>query len=93
MLIGRSAKAQLKAGLFMARESLPARAEQAAAQLLVFGRLLPPAEIAAAIDAVGPADLIRAAERLLGPRLTAPAVLGPAKAMEAAEAFERALFG
>lgn len=87
------AKAQLKAGLFMARESLPARAEQAAAQLLVFGRLLPPAEIAAAIDAVGPADLIRAAERLLGPRLTAPAVLGPAKAMEAAEAFERALFG
>ena len=87
------AKAQLKAGLFMARESLAARAEQAAAQLLVFGRLLTTAEIAAAIDAVGPADLRRAAERLLGPKLTAPAVLGPAKAVEAAEAFERALFG
>jgi predicted Zn-dependent peptidase len=87
------AKAQLKAGLFMARESLAARAEQAAGQLLVFGRLLSTAEIAAAIDAVGPADLRRAGERLLGPGLAAPAVLGPAKAMQAAEAFEQALFG
>ncbi|HTX49593.1 MAG TPA: pitrilysin family protein, partial [Caulobacteraceae bacterium] len=34
------AKTQLKASLFMARESLAARAEQAAAQLLVMGRLL-----------------------------------------------------
>jgi len=87
------AKAQLKASLFMAREGLAARAEQAAAQLLAFDRVLPTAEIAEAIDAVEPADLARLAARLLGERRAAPAVLGPAKALAAAERFERALFG
>ncbi|MFI4936588.1 MAG: M16 family metallopeptidase, partial [Caulobacterales bacterium] len=87
------AKAQLKAALFMARESLTARAEQGAGQLLVFGRLLTTAEIAASIEAVTPADVRRLAERLLAPRLAAPAVLGPAKAMAAADGFHRALFG
>ncbi len=87
------AKAQLKASLFMARESLAARAEQAAAQLLVFGRLLTPDEIAASIDEVGPNDVVRFAERMLKPRRAAPAVLGPARALAAADAFQRALFG
>src|SRR5262249_42659551 len=76
-------KAQLKASLFMARESLAARAEQAAAQLLVFGRLLAPEEIAAAIDAVTGADIRRLAERLLAQKLSAPAVLGPSRALAA----------
>ena len=44
------AKAQLKAGLFMARESPLSRAEQAAGQVLLFGRLMTPAEIAQAIS-------------------------------------------
>jgi predicted Zn-dependent peptidase len=87
------AKAQLKASLFMGRESLAARAEQAAAQLLVFERLLTPEEIAAAIDAVSPADLARIASRLLGPALSAPAVLGPPAALPAADRFHQALFG
>jgi predicted Zn-dependent peptidase len=87
------AKAQLKAGLFMGRESLAARAEQAAGQLLAFDRLLTPEEIAEAIDAVSPADVRRLAERLLAPGLTAPAVLGPARALAAADRFHRALFG
>jgi predicted Zn-dependent peptidase len=87
------AKAQLKAGLFMARESLAARAEQAAAQLLVFERLLGPDEIAAAVDAVTPEAIRRFAERLLGPGLSAPAVLGPARALGAADRFHQALFG
>ena len=87
------AKTQLKAGLFMARESLAARAEQAAAQLLVFDRLLTPEEIAASIDAVTPEAIRRLGERLLTPRLSAPAVLGPAKALGAADRFHRALFG
>ncbi|HEX3406536.1 MAG TPA: pitrilysin family protein [Caulobacteraceae bacterium] len=87
------AKAQLKAGLFMARESLAARAEQAAAQLLVFGRLLSPDEIAAAVDAVTPAAIRRLAERLLAPGLSAPAVLGPARSLGAADRFHQALFG
>jgi predicted Zn-dependent peptidase len=87
------AKAQLKASLFMARESLSARAEQAAAQLLVFQRLLTPDAIAAAIDAVTPDDLARVARRFLEPKLSAPAVLGPAKALKAADRFHTALFG
>jgi predicted Zn-dependent peptidase len=87
------AKAQLKAGLFMARESLAARAEQAAAQLLVFDRLLAPEEIAAAVDAVTPDAIRRLAARLLSPGLSAPAVLGPARALGAADRFHQALFG
>jgi predicted Zn-dependent peptidase len=87
------AKAQLKAGLFMARESLAARAEQAAAQLLVFERLLSPEEIAAAVDAVTPDAIRRLADRLLSPTLSAPAVLGPARALGAADRFHQALFG
>ena len=87
------AKAQLKASLFMARESLAARAEQAAAQLLVFGRLLSPQEIAAAIDAVTEVHVRAAGARMLAPRLAAPAVLGPARALDAADSFGGALFG
>ncbi len=87
------AKAQLKASLFMGRESLLARAEQAAAQHLAFGRLLGPAELAAAIDAVGLDDLARFGNRLLNPRLTTVSVLGPKSAMDAPRAFEDALFG
>jgi len=87
------AKAQLKASLFMGRESLLARAEQAAAQHLAFGRLIGPAELAAAIDAVGPGDMARLASRLLTPRLATVSVLGPKAAMDAPRAFEDALFG
>ncbi len=87
------AKAQLKASLFMGRESLAARAEQAAAQLLVFERLLTPEEIAAAIDAVRTDDIARVARRLLEPAKSAPAVLGPARALPAADRFHRAMFG
>jgi predicted Zn-dependent peptidase len=87
------AKAQLKAALFMARESLSARAEQAAAQLLVFGRLLTTQEIADAIDAVSAADLGRLAERIVASKRSAPAVLGPSKALAAADAFHDAMFG
>ena len=87
------AKAQLKAGLFMARESPLARAEQAAGQVLLFGRLLTTAEIARDIDAVEPADLARVGEGLLGPRKAAVSILGPKPALKAADAFEKALFG
>jgi predicted Zn-dependent peptidase len=87
------AKAQLKGAMFMSRESALARAEQAAAQVLLFGRTLEPAEIAAEIDAVAPADLARLTEAILAPRRAAVAVLGPRKALGAAERFQRALFG
>ncbi len=71
------AKAQLKAHLFMAREAPLARAEQAAGQLLLFGRLFAPAEIAEGIDAVSAEDIRRLGGRLLQPRACAVAALGP----------------
>jgi predicted Zn-dependent peptidase len=87
------AKAQLKGAMFMSRESALSRAEQAAAQVLLFERTLDPDEVAAEIDAVTPADLARVTKAILAPRRSAVAVLGPKPALGAAERFERALFG
>jgi predicted Zn-dependent peptidase len=77
----------------MAREQPLARAEQAAAQVLVFGRTLEPEAVGAEIDAVTPADLVRVAEAMLAPRRAAVAVLGPKPSLKAAPAFDKALFG
>jgi len=86
------AKAQLKASLFMSRESLLARAELAAAQVLTFGELQPPAAAARAIDAVGPADIEALGARVLAPGRCTVSVLGPRSAMDAPARFEAALF-
>ncbi len=86
-------KAQLKAHLFMARESPLSRAEQAAGQTLLFGRLFSPAELAHGVDAVTPADLSRVASRMLAPQAVATAVLGSKAALKAPDAFARRLFG
>ena len=77
----------------MARESLLARAEQAAGRVLVFGKLFTPAETAESIDAVTNADIARVAARILAPTLCACAVLGPKRSVGAGRAFEDALFG
>lgn len=87
------AKAQLKGSMFMGREQPLARAEQAAGQLLLFGRLLDPSEIADQVDAVSAEQVARLAERILAPRKAAVAVLGPKPALKAAGVFQRALFG
>jgi predicted Zn-dependent peptidase len=87
------AKAQLKASMFMGREQPLSRAEQAAGQTLLFGRLYPAAEIAEAIDAVTAADFARLGERLTADRKCVVSVLGSKAAMAAPEAFETALFG
>lgn len=86
-------KAQLKASLFMARESSLARAEQAAGQVLLFDRLFTTAEIAEGVDAVGAQDIRGYGESVLGTRRMAGAVLGSGKALRVGEVFERALFG
>jgi predicted Zn-dependent peptidase len=86
------AKAQLKAHMFMAREQPLSRAEQAAGQVLLFDRLYPPAELAAEVDAVTPADVVRLGERLLGSKRCATAILGAKSALKAGQAFEKALF-
>jgi predicted Zn-dependent peptidase len=75
----------------MAAESLLARAEQAASQVLTHGRLVPAREIAERIDACDAAAVQRAGARLLGSGLAAAAVLGPSAAHPAAEAFRSRL--
>lgn len=87
------AKAQLKAHMFMSREQPLSRAEQSAGQTLMFDRLYPAAEIAAAIDAVTADDFARLGQRLVQDRRIAVSVLGSKTALAAPEAFERALFG
>jgi predicted Zn-dependent peptidase len=79
--------------MFMGRESALARSEQAAGQVLLFGRALDPDVIAQEIDAVSPAQLAALTGRILDHRKAAVAILGPKAAMAAAEGFERALFG
>lgn len=86
------AKAQLKGSMFMGRESALARAEQAAGQVLLFGRTLDPQAVAEEIDAVTPAQLAALTRRILGARKAAVAILGPKAALAAAETFETALF-
>ena len=87
------AKAQLKGAMFMGREGALARAEQAAGQVLLFGRTLDPIDVAAEVDAVTPADLVKLTEQILAHRRCAMAVLGPKSALKAAPAFEASLFG
>jgi predicted Zn-dependent peptidase len=87
------AKAQLKGALFMGRESLLGRAEQAAGQTLLFGRVLSAEELASGIDAVSLADLRRVGQNALAPGKSAQAVLGPRVAGAAAQAFAETLFG
>ncbi len=86
------AKAQTRAALFMAAESLASRAEQNAAQMVVYGRLVPAAELAASVEAVSRRDVGRVGERLMQPRRVAASVLGPSSALDAAALFEAALF-
>ncbi|WP_309646687.1 pitrilysin family protein [Phenylobacterium sp.] len=86
------AKAQLKASMFMARESCLARAEQAAGQVLLFGETLRPADLAEQIDAVTAADLETLGSTMLAPGRCAVSVLGPKAALKAADAFRQALF-
>ena len=86
------AKAQLKAFVFMGRESLLTRAEQAASQLLSFDRLLSSAEIAERIDAVSMDDLARVGRRALTPGLAATSVLGAKGASAAGARLRDALF-
>ncbi len=81
------AQVQLKAHLFMGRESPLARAEQAAAHLHLFDRLLTPEALGADIEATTIEDLRRVGGRLLVPGRAAMAVLGPKRAGAALQAF------
>jgi len=84
------ARAQLKAGILMARESTGSRCEQLAQQLLVYGKPIPPEEIVARIDAVGPEDVARVARRI---HASAPtlAAIGPLGRLEPLGEIEKRL--
>jgi predicted Zn-dependent peptidase len=86
------AKAQLKGAMFMGREAALARAEQAAGQVLLFGRTLDPETVAGEVDAVTPAQVAALTTRMVEARKAAVAILGPKAALAAAETFEGALF-
>lgn len=75
------AKAQARANLFMAAESSTARAERAAGQVLLFGRVLAADELETGIAAVSADDVRRMAAWSLGAE-PAVAALGPVAALK-----------
>jgi predicted Zn-dependent peptidase len=72
----RRAKAQMKAGLLMSLESTNARMDALGANLLVYGRDVPPEEVARHVEAVTGEDLARVARRILAGKPTL-AAMGP----------------
>jgi predicted Zn-dependent peptidase len=79
------ARAQLKVSLLMALESSSARADQMARHLIAYGRLIPPSEIIAKVDAITVADVRRAGRRILSsaPTLT---TIGPTRPLPSLDA-------
>ena len=78
------ARAQLKAGLLMAREGTSARVEQLANQLLVHGHPIETEELVARIEAVNAEAIVGFAQRLLCAQPTL-AALGPIRKLEPLE--------
>lgn len=87
------AKAVLNAGLWMSDESPASRAGRAAAQVLIFGRLIASQAMADRTLAQTADDVRAAATGALGAGRAATAVLGPKAAAPAGAAFRDALFG
>ena len=81
------ARAQLRASLLMGLESPHARCEQIAGHLLAFGRVLPPEELVAKIDAVDAGAVRKFAGRLCERGEPAIAAVGPVKKLESRERF------
>jgi len=79
------AKAQLRAGTLMARESTSARCEHLARHLMTFGRPIPVEETKARIAAVDAAAIRAVAERIVASSLTVAAT-GPLANLETFEA-------
>ncbi|MFN3668912.1 MAG: M16 family metallopeptidase [Brevundimonas sp.] len=86
------AKAVLNAGLWMSDESPAARAGRVAAQVLLFGALIPSTTMAERTMAQTTDSVRDAAAASLDAGLCATAVLGPKAAAPAGAAFREALF-
>ncbi|WP_332659770.1 M16 family metallopeptidase [Brevundimonas sp.] len=87
------AKAVMNAGLWMSDESPSARANRAAAQVLLFGAPIPSDIMAERMLAQTAGDVRAAAALSLTGGMAATAVLGPRAAAPAGAAFREALFG
>ncbi len=74
------ARTQIKSGILMSRESTSSRCEQAAHQVLVFGRPLTTEEIVARIEEVDAARIQQTARRIFSSRPTM-AAMGPVDAV------------
>jgi predicted Zn-dependent peptidase len=81
------AKAQLRSALLMGLERPSARAEQIAAHLFAYGRVVPIAEIKQKLDAVTVGAVRQFGERLMATRRPAIAALGPIDSLESYESF------
>jgi len=71
------ARAQMRAGLLMSRESAASRASQVARQILVHGRPLPMQEILDRLAAVTVADVRRVSEEIIRGAVPTLAAVGP----------------
>jgi predicted Zn-dependent peptidase len=78
------ARAQLKVSLLMALESSAARADQMARHIIAYGRVVPPSEIIARVDAITVEDVRRVGRQIL---LSAPTLttIGPVKTLPSLE--------
>lgn len=83
-------KAQLKAGLLMSLESSGSRAEQLARQIMLYDKVITPAELVRRVDAVTPEAVSGFAARLLAGKPPSVAVVGAGRK---AAAFARQAVG
>lgn len=83
------AKAQMRSGLLMGLERPSARAEQIAAHLLAYGRVVPLSELKAKLDAVDVGAVRQIAARVLAAERPALAAIGPLARLEPYETFAR----
>jgi predicted Zn-dependent peptidase len=81
------AKAQLRSGLLMGLERPSARAEQIAAHLFAYGRVIPVDEIKQKLDAVSVGVVRQIGERVMATRRPALAAIGPVEKLESYERF------
>jgi predicted Zn-dependent peptidase len=83
------ARAQMKSSLLMGLEKPATRAEQIAAQLFTFGRVIPVSETIAKLDAVDAAVVRRFGERVMTTASPAMAALGPIGKLENHDRFAK----
>jgi predicted Zn-dependent peptidase len=81
------AKAQLKSGLLMGLERPSSRAEQIAAHLLAYGRVVPVEELTAKLEAIDARAVRRFGERIMATDQPAIAAVGPTSRLESYDTF------